>query len=203
MKRLTFFFSALVLILAVHSNMHAQGLTATVAAAAEVVANIANHANQGIDFAGIPQNITTTTPDIEVTTGNATNTSGTTQLGYQVVIATSGTSVSFSWSDIKLVNDSNSNYRVNFAPQICVDQGDDVDNSGGNLGSISTSCNSAAETGTSTTPTIDDNAGFLTIWVGGELNTPEFNPGSGFASTSSLAAGTYTGNLTLAIDYSF
>lgn len=164
----------------------------SVAASAEVLADVTVQEQQAVSFGFIEQDITTNTPTLDPEAASGTNTNGTVQLGYIYFTGSASTPVSITNGTATLANGSNSDYQVTYTPTLCYDNSDNRSNG---------SC-SATAVSNGADVSVASFSGAGTVWLGGTLTAPSSDGGSTSTETA-LLAGTYSGNVSITIAYNF
>ena len=190
MKRTISLLSALAFVLAFSGSAFAQN---TIEASAEVVTDVSYDQSQDVNFGIIDQDITANQPTLSPEAGgsNSNVTGGNQQLGFLVFSGSENAAFQITNSEVTLT-ETNSSSTVTFTPNFCFDNSDTSGDNG---------CQDTAEgAGNDVTVTAGSFSGTGTLWIGGNLNTPEDGTGQ---STNSLAAGSYSNTFDVTVDYTF
>lgn len=182
MKRTLYFLSTLVFVLIFTENSFAQ----VIEAKANVVSTISYDAEQSVNFGNIdPALAPQPSLDPENTSNNDGVNGAGVQLGYLVFSGTPDATVTVSW-DTPALSESGGE-TVTFTPSITTQTGDQTANVGTGGGTLYTEGNPLTLGNTT-------EGGKVTLFVGGTLGNP---------SVATLPTGTYTGDVTFTIDYTF
>lgn len=186
MKRTITFFTLFICLLLSAAVTNAQQ---SVTASAEVLTDVSYDEKQDVDFGIINQDITANPVLDPEAGGTHSNVSGTQQLGYVLFSGTADAGFSITNPGATALTDAD-DFSVDFTPNFCFDNSDTSGNTG---------CSATAEgDGNDVTVATNNFSGTGTLWIGGSLSNPLDDSDQ---ATTSLSGGTYSGTISISVDY--